>query len=137
MLGYFKDEESTLKTIKNGWLHTGDIAKVDEDGFIYIVARKKEIIKVGGKRVSPKEIEEIILSLPEVVDCTVSGIPDDILGEVIKADITIQNKVDKNLMKEKVISTCAEKLSMFKIPQKIVFDTSIKMNATGKKVVSH
>lgn len=137
MLGYFKDEESTLKTIKNGWLHTGDIAKVDEDGFIYIVARKKEIIKVGGKRVSPKEIEEIILSLPEVVDCTVSGIPDDILGEVIKADITIQNNVDKNLMKEKVISTCAEKLSMFKIPQKIVFDTSIKMNATGKKVVSH
>ncbi|MBD1260919.1 AMP-binding protein [Maribacter polysiphoniae] len=136
MLGYYKDEESTLKTIKNGWLHTGDIAKVDADGFIYIVARKKEIIKVGGKRVSPKEIEEVILSLPEVVDCTVSGIPDEILGEAIKVVITTQNKVDQKLMKDKVLNTCAKKLSMFKIPQKFVFDTSIKLNATGKKIVN-
>ncbi|MBT8304348.1 MAG: AMP-binding protein, partial [Bacteroidia bacterium] len=67
MLGYYKDSEDTAKTIIDGWLHTGDIAKVDEDGFIYLMARKKEIIKVGGKRVSPKEIEEVILSMPEIV----------------------------------------------------------------------
>ena len=63
MLGYYKDEEGTSKTLEGGWLHTGDMAKMDDEGFFYLVARKKEIIKVGGKRVSPKEIEEVILSL--------------------------------------------------------------------------
>ena len=66
MLGYYKDQVGTNEAIKDGWLSTGDMAKVDEDGYIYLVARKKEIIKVGGKRVSPKEIEAVILSVPEV-----------------------------------------------------------------------
>ena len=73
MKGYYKDAERTKTTLKEGWLHTGDLAKVDDDGFIYLVARKKEIIKVGGKRVSPKEIEDVILSVPQVIDCTIKG----------------------------------------------------------------
>ena len=83
MLGYYKDEEATSEVLKGEWLHTGDLAKVDEDGFIYHAARKKEIIKVGGRRVSPKEIEEVIVSIPGVVDCTVNSINDDVLGEAI------------------------------------------------------
>src|SRR5690606_8354857 len=80
MLGYYKEPEESEKTVMDGWLYTGDIAVADEDGYLYLMARKKEIIKVGGKRVSPKEIEEVILSIPEVVDCTIAGIEDELLG---------------------------------------------------------
>ena len=90
MKGYYKDSESTNTTLKGGWLHTGDLAYVDEDGFIFLLARKKEIIKVGGKRVSPKEIEEVILMVPQVIDCTIEGIYDDVLGEGIKANVIIK-----------------------------------------------
>ena len=85
MKGYYEEPEASKIALKKGWLHTGDLAKMDKDGFIYIVAREKEIIKVGGKRVSPKEIEEVILSVPSVVDCTIKGVYDDILGEALKA----------------------------------------------------
>ena len=84
MKGYYKDSESTNTTLKGGWLHTGDLAYVDEDGFIFLLARKKEIIKVGGKRVSPKEIEEVILMVPQVIDCTIEGIYDDVFLNIVK-----------------------------------------------------
>lgn len=136
MLGYYKDEVATNLAIKNGWLYTGDMAKVDEDGFIYLVARKKEIIKVGGKRVSPKEIETVILFIPEIVDCTVTGIDDELLGEAIQATIVINNLMDKDALKEKILQECSKNLSHYKIPQKIVFETTMQTNATGKKIKS-
>lgn len=135
MLGYYKDEEATNNTIKNGWLYTGDMAKVDKDGFIYLVARKKEIIKVGGKRVSPKEIEAVILSIPEVVDCTIVGIDDELLGEAIQATIVLNGKFDEEKMKEKILQRCAQNLLLYKVPQKIVFGASIHMSKTGKKLI--
>ena len=92
MKGYYKDPEATKIALSDGWLHTGDLAKIDEDDFIYIVAREKEIIKVGGKRISPKEIEEVILSVPMVVDCTIKGVYDDVLGEGIKATVIVELK---------------------------------------------
>ena len=134
MLGYYKDEVETNLVIKNGWLYTGDIAKVDEDGFIYIVARKKEIIKVGGNKVSPKEIEKVILSIPEVVDCTISGFDDELLGEAIQATIVINSVLDEEQLKEKILHECSKHLSLYKIPQKIIFETSIQTTATGKKI---
>lgn len=134
MLGYYKDEVGTNETIKDGWLYTGDMAKVDEDGFIYLVARKKEIIKVGGKRVSPKEIEAVILSVPEVVDCTITGFDDELLGEAIEAAIVLSGKMDEDEMREKILKTCSKNLSLYKIPQKIIFEKAMKMSATGKKI---
>lgn len=134
MLGYFKDEIGTNISLQNGWLHTGDMAKVDEEGFYYLVARKKEIIKVGGKRVSPKEIEEIILSVSEVVDCTIEGIDDDLLGEAIQATIVLSKKLDKEKMKDKILQKCSKNLSLYKIPQKIIFESAMKISSTGKKV---
>jgi long-chain acyl-CoA synthetase len=80
MKGYINDPKETAEIIREGWLHTGDLATIDEEGYIYHSARKKEILKVGGKRVSPKEIEEVILRIPEVVDCSIEAIIDDILG---------------------------------------------------------
>ncbi|MCM4167320.1 Long-chain-fatty-acid--CoA ligase [Arenibacter antarcticus] len=134
MLGYFKEPVETEKTIKNGWLYTGDIAVADKENFLYLKARKKEIIKVGGKRVSPKEIEEVILSVPEVVDCTITGVEDDILGESILATIVLNNPKNQIHMKEVILSKCVEKLSLYKIPQQMVFENSISISATGKKI---
>lgn len=135
MLGYYKDEVGTNLAIKNGWLYTGDIAKVDEDGFIYLMSRKKEIIKVGGKRVSPKEIEAVILAIPEVIDCTVTGFDDELLGEAIQATIVLNNsKIIQDEMKQIILQACSKNLSLYKIPQKIVFEKSMQMSATGKKI---
>ena len=134
MLGYFREELNSKNTLKDGWLHTGDIAKMDKDGFYYLVARKKEIIKVGGKRVSPKEIEEVILTIPEIMDCTISGVDDDLLGEGIHATVVLKNNVDKSHMEEKILQKCSEKLALYKIPQKIIFEASMKISASGKKV---
>ncbi|WP_179320283.1 class I adenylate-forming enzyme family protein [Winogradskyella helgolandensis] len=133
MLGYFKDVETTNQVIKNGWLHTGDLAKIDKDGFIYLVARKKEIIKVGGKRVSPKEIEDVILAIPEVEDCIITGFDDELLGEAILATVVLNNTENKEHMTDKILKECSKHLSLYKIPQKIVFDKTIQLSATGKK----
>ncbi len=133
MLGYFKDEKSTKETLKEGWLYTGDLAKVDEDGFIYHAARKKEIIKVGGKRVSPKEIEEVIVSIPGVIDCTIEAVSDEVLGEAIKA-IIVKNDSHEELTVDEIKSFCSNRLSSYKIPQFIDFTSKVNVNAAGKKI---
>ncbi len=134
MMGYLNDPSGNKETLKNGWLHTGDLARKDEDGFIYLLARKKEIIKVGGKRISPKEIEEVIVSVREVVDCLVEGIYDDILGEAIKARVVLKNGVSEEQGKEMIIKECKKHLSQFKIPQIFEFKTSLDINEAGKKI---
>ena len=134
MLGYYKDVVETKKTIKNGWLYTGDVAIMDNEGFYYLVARKKEILKVAGKRVSPKEIEAVILSLEEVMDCTISGYDDDVFGEAIQASIVAKGTFNEEQLKEKILHICSKKLAMYKIPQKICFEKAIKMSASGKKI---
>ncbi len=134
MQGYFKDEEGTQEVLKNGWLYTGDLARIDEDGYIFLTARKKEIIKVAGKRVSPKEIEEVILSIPEVMDCTIEGVDDDLLGEAIKANLVLSGNYEPELVKEKVLRRCNECLSLYKIPRIFLFNENLNVNAAGKKV---
>ena len=134
MLGYYKDKELTNSTIKDGWLYTGDMAKIDKDGFIYLIGRKKEIIKVGGKRVSPKEIEEVIFSVQEVIDCTITGFDDELLGEAIQATIVINEELNQNHVKEKILQKCSKTLSLYKVPQKIIFETSMKVSEIGKKI---
>ncbi|MEN8120602.1 MAG: AMP-binding protein [Bacteroidota bacterium] len=134
MKGYYNDPDLTNKTLKNGKLYTGDLAKKDKDGFYYITARKKEIIKVGGERVSPKEIEEVIVNFKDVIDCTIEGVFDEILGEKIKATIVVNNIKDANSLKEKILEHCKQFLSPIKIPQQILFEQQVKVNASGKKV---
>ncbi|GGD41198.1 class I adenylate-forming enzyme family protein [Muriicola marianensis] len=134
MKGYYRDEKETSVTLKDGWLHTGDIAREDADGYFYITARKKEIIKVGGKRVSPKEIEEVILGLPEVIDCTISAQEDPLLGESIKASIVLDKNHDEEKMRERITKHCSQHLALYKIPQSIEFLKSMELSATGKKI---
>ena len=134
MLGYFADEEGTKNAIRDGWLYTGDLGTVDQDGFIFLTARKKEIIKVGGKRISPKEIEAVILELPEVVDCTIEGIDDELLGEALKATIVIRPEKGKEEILDRIKQHCSQHLALYKIPK--VFDLSeqLVISATGKKI---
>jgi long-chain acyl-CoA synthetase len=134
MLGYLNDPESNKRTLRDGWLRTGDMARKDEDGYIYLVAREKEIIKVGGKRISPKEIEEVIVSIPEVVDCTIEGVFDEILSEAIKATVVLTDNTNEEKAKEIILSTCRNKLVMYKIPQIIEFKKKLEVNQAGKKV---
>lgn len=132
MLGYFDDPKGSLKTIRNGWLYTGDLATTDSDGFIFLTARKKEIIKVGGKRVSPKEIEGVIDMIPGVIDCSVEAVDDEILAEAIKATIVISDG-DNNINEETIRTFCSTRLSNYKIPSFIEIKKEISISATGKK----
>jgi long-chain acyl-CoA synthetase len=135
MMGYFSDDEGTKKAIRNGWLYTGDLGTVDEDGYIYLTARSKEIIKVRGKRISPKEIEAVILSIPEVIDCTIEGLEDEIEGEMLKATIVINKNSQNFLNKEFIVNHCSKQLALYKIPQVYVFKEELTISATGKKII--
>lgn len=134
MMGYFQDEEGTKNAIRNGWLYTGDLGTVDEDGYIYLTARSKEIIKVRGKRISPKEIEAVILALPEVIDCTLEGVEDEIEGEMLKATVTVRKDSISSLTRDRLIQHCSKHLALFKVPQLYEFKDDLTISPTGKKI---
>ncbi|MBT3362572.1 MAG: AMP-binding protein [Chloroflexi bacterium] len=125
---YYKNPQKTAETIKGGWLHTGDIAKMDEDGFIYIVDRKKDIINSGGENIFPAEIEELLESHPKIYDVAVIGIPDDRLGEIVAA--VIDPKPDQTLTEDEIDLFC-ESLPRYKRPRRVIFD-KVPRNPTGK-----
>jgi acyl-CoA synthetase (AMP-forming)/AMP-acid ligase II len=134
MMGYFADEEGTKNTIRKGWLYTGDLGTVDEDSYIYLTARSKEILKVRGKRISPKEIEAVILALPEVIDCTIEGVEDDIEGEMLKATVTVRKDSIGLITRERLIQHCSQHLTLFKVPQVYEFKDDLTISPTGKKI---
>jgi len=104
-------------------------AKLDKS----LTDKEKEIIKVGGKRVSPKEIEEVILGISQVVDCTVGGIFDENLGEAIKASMVIDNSLNEHQIKDMILRRCKEKLALYKMPQIFEFNHKMTVKSTGKK----
>lgn len=134
MKGYFEDEEGTKNALRNGWLYTGDLGTVDEDGYIYLTARKKEIIKVRGKRISPKEIEAVILAIPEVIDCSIEGIEDDIEGEMLKATVVIRKDASELISIESIKRHCSKYLALHKIPNLFEIKQDLTISATGKKI---
>lgn len=136
MKGYLGDEEGTAAALKDGWLHTGDLAYRDEEGFFFHTARRKEIIKVGGRRISPKEIEEVIVTIPGVVDCSISAIFDEILGEALKAEVVVADLNDPAMKESTFKKLCGEKLAAEKVPQVFEFTSRMQVAATGKKTKS-
>jgi len=130
MKGYWNLPEETAKTIKDGWLHTGDLGYVDEDGYFYITGRKKDIIIRGGENVSPVEVEEVLLQHPAVAEAGVVGIPDPVYGEEIKAFVVI--KPGKRANEEELIAFCKDRLPTFKSPKKVQFMKSLPRNILGK-----
>lgn len=133
MKGYFQDPEGSAEVLKNNWLYTGDLAEVDEDGYIFLTARKKEIIKSGGKRISPKEIENVILEIPRVVECMVEGVADEVQGEAIVATVYINPSHEVQLKAEDLKRFCEGKLAPYKIPVSWIIRDKIALTSTGKK----
>lgn len=132
MAGYYNDPKENSKTLRNGWLYTGDLATIDDEGYIFIKARKKEIVKVNGKRVSLKEIEETIDMIPGVIDCTIESVEDIILGEAIKATIVVADQAI-DFSEDSVKQFCSTKLASHKIPAIIKISKELKISITGKK----
>ncbi len=130
MKGYWNRPEESAKTIKNGWLYTGDLAKKDEDGYLYILDRKKDMIISGGENIYPAEIEDIILSHPQVQDVGVIGIPDEKWGEAVKAIIV--RKPGEELTEAELINWCKDRIGKFKIPKSVEFTDAIPRTPTGK-----
>ncbi len=128
MRGYYQNPQATAETIRNGWLHTGDIARMDADGFIWLVDRKKDLIITGGENVSPLEVEHYFLEHPSIQDIAVIGTPDQRLGERVTA--IIQLKEGRTLSEQELLAY-AERLPRYKRPRRFHFD-SVPRNATGK-----
>jgi acyl-CoA synthetase (AMP-forming)/AMP-acid ligase II len=129
-LGYWQDPVETARFFQNGGLRTGDLARVDDDGFIYIVDRDREMIKSGGNRISPKEVEEAIAELPEVVEVAVVGLPHEWLGECIKAVVVPAS--EHALSKQEVLAHCRKRLPAYKVPEEIIFTPRLIHNSAGK-----
>ena len=128
MTCYYKDEKATSDVLKDGWLHTGDMAKLDEDGFIFLVDRKKDVIITGGENIYPVQIEDFLRAYDKIKDVAVIGLADERLGEITAAIIEIKPNV--TCTEEDIQSFC-EALPRYKRPKKIIFD-NVPRNATGK-----
>jgi len=129
MIGYLGMPDETSSSIKNGWFHTGDLAKMDEDGYIYIVDRMKDMIIVGGYNVYPREVEEVLYKHPAIVEAVVIGVPDPIFGEQVKA-FAVHN--DHLLSTNDLIEFCNLQLAKYKVPKEIEFINEMPKNSTGK-----
>jgi long-chain acyl-CoA synthetase len=130
MKGYFKNPEANKQDLKNGWLYTGDIGYMDEDGFFYIVDRKKDMIIRGGENIYPREIEEVLYAYPGVSLAAVIGVYDEIYGEVPKAFIVM--KEDATATAEEIIAHCKQNLANYKVPKYVEFREDLPKNPTGK-----
>jgi acyl-CoA synthetase (AMP-forming)/AMP-acid ligase II len=129
MKGYYRNPELTAKTIRKGWLYTGDLAKMDEEGFIYLVDRKKDLIISGGENIYPAEVEVVVQKHPKVRDVAVIGTPDERLGEVVTA--VIEPKPGEVLAEEEMKSFCEQNLPRYKRPRRMIFD-HVPRSSTGK-----
>lgn len=130
MMGYWRNPEETAKVLKADGLHTGDHAREDEEGFLYIVGRRVDFIKSGAHRISAKEIEEIIVEIDEVDEVAVTGVEDEILGQTLKAWIVV--KPGRELGSSRVLAHCKENLPPYKVPREVVFVSSLPRTQSGK-----
>lgn len=130
MKEYYKNPEATEEVFNGGWFHSGDLVKMDEEGFIYIVDRKKDMIISGGENIYPAEIEEVLYTHPDILECAVIGVPDPDWGENVKAYIVL--KPEKTLQENDIIDYCTKKLASYKKPKEIEFIEQLPRNAAGK-----
>jgi len=130
MSGYWNREDETELTIRNGWLYSGDIAQMDEDGYFYIVGRKKDMIIAGGYNIYPREIDEILYEHPKVLEAAAIGVPHETRGETVKVFIVVQP--GETLTAEEVIEFCRERLAPYKVPRLVEFRDELPKSTIGK-----
>ena len=130
MKGYLNNPEETANTLKDGWLYTGDIGKMDKEGYFYIIGRKKNMIISGGYNVYPRDIEEVLFTHPKVLEIAAIGVHDKKFGEVVRAFVVL--KKGESATEEEIIEFCKDKLAKFKIPKDIKFIAELPKTNVGK-----
>jgi long-chain acyl-CoA synthetase len=130
MKGYWNMPEETASTLRDGWLHTGDIARMDEDGYFYVVDRKKDMILAGGYNVYPRDIEEVLFEHPDVAEAVAVGVPDEYRGETVKAFVV--KKAGSAVTEEELSAFCRERLAAYKVPKLVEFRAELPKSAVGK-----
>jgi acyl-CoA synthetase (AMP-forming)/AMP-acid ligase II len=130
MAGYWRMPEETAKSLKGGWQHTGDLVKIDAEGYIYYVDRLKDMIKSGGENVYSKEVEDVIYTLPQIAEVAVIGVPDEKWGEAVKAIVIA--KPGERITEGEVVSHCRERLAKFKCPKTVDFRDRFPKTGLGK-----
>jgi long-chain acyl-CoA synthetase len=130
MSSYWNRPGETAQVMSNGWFHTGDLGRMDEEGYFYIVDRLKDMINVSGFKVSPSEVERVISQHPSVTEVAVCGVPDQLKGEIILASIVVNN--GQVVTPDDIISFCSKHMAAYKVPNLIRFVDALPKNATGK-----
>jgi long-chain acyl-CoA synthetase len=130
MKGYLNMPEETARTLKDGWLHTGDVAKMDADGYFFIVDRKKDMIVASGYNVYPREVEEVLFEHPDVAEAVAIGVPDDYRGETVKAFVV--KRSGATTTEGEVLAFCKERLAPYKAPRTVEFRDGLPKSAVGK-----
>jgi long-chain acyl-CoA synthetase len=130
MKGYWNMPEETAVSMRGGWQHTGDLCKVDEDGFLYYMDRKKDMIKSGGENVYSKEVEDVLFAHPDILEAAVIGVPDEKWGEMVKALVVLRE--GKHATDKDIIAYCKTRLAGFKCPKSVVFVDGLPKTAMGK-----
>ena len=128
--GYWRDPEATAAALRDGWLHTGDAGYLDEDGFLFILDRVKDMIISGGENIYPVEVENALCAHPDVTEAAVIGVPDARWGEAVKAVVVL--KPDSHLQAEDLIAFARERIARYKLPRSVEFVDALPRNATGK-----
>jgi acyl-CoA synthetase (AMP-forming)/AMP-acid ligase II len=129
MKGYWQQESATTDTIRGGWVYTGDLAYQDEDGYIYLAGRARDFIKRGGEMISPEEVEQVLLSHPDVDDAAVIGVPDLEWGEEVRAVVVRRSP---QVGERDLMEYCRQRLAGFKRPRSVVFVGELPRNPMGK-----
>jgi long-chain acyl-CoA synthetase len=132
--GYWRQPEKTLETLRDGWVHTGDIGTLDADGYLTWLGRTKELIKVSGYSVFPEDVEVILMKHPKVQQVAAAGMPDPDKGEVVHAFVVPSAGEEQSLSEEALIAWCRENMSAYKVPRRIQFRTSLPMTPSGKVI---
>ncbi len=130
MKGYWQKHLETAETLRNGWLHTGDIGRMDDDGFCFVIDRKKDIIIAGGFNIYPRDIEEVLYEHPKVKEVVVAGVPDHYRGETVKAYIVL--KPDTEAIEKEFIAFCKTRMAAYKVPRYVEFRTELPRTIVGK-----
>ena len=130
--GYWKLPQESAETFKSGWLYTGDMGYRDEDGFIFIVDRRKDIIISGGENIASREVEEVLYEHPAVHEATVIGVPDREWGEAVKAIVALKPGFEGKVNEAELIEFCRPRLAGYKRPRSIDFIPELPKNAVGK-----
>ena len=130
MKGYYRKEKETAEILRGGWLYTGDVGIMDEDGYVYLIDRRKDMIISGGENIYSREVEDVLYQHPAVADAAVIGVPDEKWGESVKAIVVL--KEGMKATEQELIDFCKARLASYKKPKSVEFYDSVPKTATGK-----